>query len=354
MTEVIFSSEPSLRPKWVTIGVPFYKRLEYLPSVLKMVAAQDYPWVELIISDNGQNGTKLREIVETNYSRPYKFRQNPSTVTLTLHLNQILRDASGEFFHLMADDDEISPNFASELVHQLEQHPEATLAYARLEIINNEGVVVRKSKEPLPAILSGPEFIRATWERYEFNYDNLEGFITRTKLWQQTGGYPEFCKGNHTDNAAVVRLCLNHHVLFSSKCVYRHRVHPEGFGWTVSPTELAAASRDFLRCLDTDPTVQQFAAAHFDQWQDLKQVLVRMTWGTYLWRWRDLYKHRLTAVQWVREAFRMPFLPAYYKEVLRVFRDMTIAWIKKIFTNQPENRRDFFEVSKNRDAEIKS
>ena len=80
------------------------------------------------------------------------------------------------------DDDEISPNFVSELVYQLELHPEATLAYARLEIINKAGSDLRKiDRKPAQSILSGPDFIRATWQRYEFKYYNLEGFLARTK-----------------------------------------------------------------------------------------------------------------------------------------------------------------------------
>lgn len=350
------STADSLRdPKLVTIGVPIYKRLEYLPSVLKMVASQDYSSLELIVSDNGQNGTKVREILEAQYDRPYKFRQNSSTVNVTLHHNQIIREASGEYFHLLSDDDEISPNFVSELVRQLELHPEAMLAYAKVEIINNEGMVLSKSKENVPAKLSGPDFIRALWQTHEFGFQNVEGFLTRTRLWKETGGYPNFTKGNHIDNAVVIRLCLNHYVVFSSECTYRHRVHPEGYGWTVSMKELAAASREFLRWLDDDPTIQQFAAAHFEQWQDLKQVLVRMTWETYLWRWKDIYQHKLSATRWAMEAFRMPFISAYYRRVASIFSGTAKARVKRLFANQPENRRDFFQgASKSSDTHIES
>ena len=181
MAETMFSPDPPAEPKLVTIGVPFYKRLDYLPNVLRMVAAQDYPLIELIISANGENGARVQEIIKANYHGPYRFRENPSTVSMTVHLNQIIREASGEYFHLLNDDDEISSNFVSGLVGQLELHPEASLAYARLEIINKEGVVVRKSKDNLPAIVSGPDFIRATWERCEFNYYNLEGLYHADK-----------------------------------------------------------------------------------------------------------------------------------------------------------------------------
>ena len=331
----------SARPKLVTIGVPFYKRLDYLPSVLRMVAAQDYPSIELIISANGENGTRVREIIEVNYRGAYRFRENPSTVNMAVHFNQIIYEASGDYFHILNDDDEISPNFISELVYELERHPEASLAYARLEIINKEGVVLRKSKDNPPAILSGLEFIHAVWERHQ--WDNVEGFLTRTKLWQQNGGFPVFTSGNHTDDASVIKLCLNHQVVFNSKCVFRHRVHPEGCGFTISSKELAGDSRDFLRWLDSDPTVQQFAAKNVKQWQDAKRVLVRMTWETYLLRWRNMYIHRLTTLRWAREAFRMPFFPVYYKQVLCVFRDTTIAWVKRLWTHQFEDRPDYFQ-----------
>ena len=134
--------------KLVSIGVPIYKRLEYLPSVLRMVGSQDYPAIELIVSDNGENGTKVQEIIQAEgYARPYRFRQNRSTVNMIPHYNQIIAEATGEYFVTLNDDDEISSNFVTELVHQLEQHPEATLAFARQEIINTAGEVIRKSKK---------------------------------------------------------------------------------------------------------------------------------------------------------------------------------------------------------------
>jgi len=120
--------------KLVTVGIPIYKRLEYLPSVLKIVGSQDYPHIELIVSDNGMNGPAVSEILDRNYSRPSRFRQNPSTVGMSIHFNQIIREASGEYFVLLADDDEISSNYISELVNLLERYPQASLAMAFQEI----------------------------------------------------------------------------------------------------------------------------------------------------------------------------------------------------------------------------
>ena len=43
----------------VTIALPVYRRLDYLPQALESVRAQDYPNVELLLSDNGPNGDRL-------------------------------------------------------------------------------------------------------------------------------------------------------------------------------------------------------------------------------------------------------------------------------------------------------
>jgi glycosyltransferase involved in cell wall biosynthesis len=336
-------SNPSHIPKLVTIGVPIYKRLEYLPNVLKMASAQEYPEVELIISDNGQNGTKVQEIIESaGYSRPCRVRQNPATVNISEHFNQIINEASGEYYLTLNDDDEISPDYVSELMRLLEKHREATVGLSRQETIDVNGAVIGRSKQDLPPVLSGPDFIRAVWKTREFGFRNVESFLTRTKLLRETGGYPEFANGNYSDDTAVIRCCLNNYVVLSSKCVYRHRVHEGGFGWKASMEDLAAATRDFIQLLDEDPTIRRFANKDRQEWRNLRRCLVEMSWLTYLWRWRDIYRDRLSTIQWIKAAFALPWLPRYLWQVAMAFRATTRAKIKTLLTGQSEKREDFF------------
>ena len=49
-----------------------------------------------------------------------------------------------------------------------------------------------------------------------------------------------------------------------------------------------------------------------------KGYLVDMAWKTYYYRWTGLYRDRLTATQWVRAAFALPFIPDYYRAVRTV------------------------------------
>ena len=304
--------------KLVTIGVPIYRRLEYLPNALRIVEAQDYPNVELLVSDNGVHGSKVRDMVQAQYSRPFRFRSNPSTVDIITHFNQIIDEARGEFFIMLNDDDEITPNYVSALVKQMERHPGASFAVARQEIIDKDGRQLRQSKGTLPDKLSGPDCIRAIWQTYDFGFECVESVLGRTHLVKSCGGYANFLKGNGSDNALLIKLCMLGDVTFSSECAFRWRVHEGGFGWSVSADELATASRQFMNWLETDAVVRQFAAANPDVWQPLKQALVRNEWTTYFWRWRDIYRSRMSAVQWTRAAFAMPFIRPYYKRVFTV------------------------------------
>jgi glycosyltransferase involved in cell wall biosynthesis len=311
----------------VTIGIPLYKRFEYLPRVLEVVAAQDYPSIELIVSDNGRNGPQLREKISALYPKPFRFRQNTETVGNARHFNQIIQEASGEYCLILADDDEISSNYVSELVCLLERHPEASVAMARQEMINERGEVLRKSKERLPVELSGPEFILAAWHSYEFKFECFATFLARTRELQACGGFEEFTRGGHSENALLIKLCLNRSVVFSVDCVFRWRVAESSLGWSSSIRDFGAASREFLRFLRRDPIVRGYAGAHTETWRQLSECLVRMTWQTYFWRWRDLYANKLSNWSWFKAAFALPFIPAYYKEVRGVFRERLRARI---------------------------
>lgn len=335
----------SAEAKLVSVGVPIYRRLEYIPNVLEMLEAQDYPAIELVISDNGTNGTKVRDSVQGKYSRPYRFRQNPETVDITTHFNQIINESSGEYFLMLNDDDEITPNYVSELVGQLERHPEASFAIARQEIIDKDGVLLRKSKGTFPETLSGPECIRAIWQTFQFGFECVESIVSRTKFLKADGGYPNFPKGNCIDNAVLIRLCLRGDAAFSSNCTFRYRLHESGYGWTASIDDLAGSTRQFIRWLDTDPTVKEYAKRNPAQWRELKSLLVSMEWRNYLWRWNDLYKKRLSGPQWVKAAFAMPFIPAYYRKVGGIFYRALKHRMKRMFqrnsTAEPESAITF-------------
>ena len=303
--------------KLVTIGIPIYKRLEYLPSVLKIVGSQDYPNIELIVSDNGMNGAAVRDIVQRCYTRPSRFRQNPSTVGMSIHFNQIIHEASGEYFVLLADDDEISTNYVSDLVNLLERYPRASVAMAVQETVDEGGTLVRRSSEQVPEILSGTEFVRAAWGTHEYKYESFSTFLARTRSLITSGGYPDFWKGSGNDDALIVKLCLDNFIVLSGRCVFRKRSYDDSYGFSQSTQDLARGIKDFLQFVDRNPILQQFACDHPTEWRETRHLLVKMAWKTYYLRWADMYRERLSPLQWAKAGFELPFIPEYYKAMIQ-------------------------------------
>jgi len=302
--------------KTVTVGIPVYKRLEYLPQVLKIVASQNYPEIELLVSDNGVNGRRIHEIVRENYLRPHRIRQNASTVPMSIHFNQIIQDASGEYFLLLADDDEISSNYISELVRLFERHPRASVAMGVQETVDEGGVTVRTSSTALPEILSGPDFVRAAWGTHAYGYESFSTFLARTADLIACGGFPDFWKGRGNDDALVVKLCFDNFVVFSPRCVFRKRFYAESFGFSGSTADLARAMNDFLKFLESDPCILRFARTQPTQWNEARRYLVRMIWNNYHMIWADRSQTKLSALEWLQSGFALPFIPAYYRAVV--------------------------------------
>jgi glycosyltransferase involved in cell wall biosynthesis len=302
----------------VTIGIPIYRRLQYLPHVLEVVAAQDYANIELLISDNGMNGNAVRELVDAHYPRPYRFRQNSSTVGMSEHFNQLVNDASGKYFAVLADDDEITPNYVSELVAAIEK-PGVSVAISMQETIDESGNLLRSSLDTVPETLSGSDFIRAAWLTHEYGYESFSMFLARTADVRACGAFPQFWKGTAHDDALLVKLSLGSIVAFSKHCAYRKRYSEESDGYGMTIADLARGLREFMEFLDADPTIRRYAASHRSEWNESRSCLIEVLWKTYYCRWVDLYKKRLTTWQWARAAFNLPYIPAYYRAVMRIF-----------------------------------
>jgi glycosyltransferase involved in cell wall biosynthesis len=295
----------------VSILVPIYKRLEYLPAVLQSVAAQDYPHIDLMVSDNGGIAEKAKPIIDANYPRPYRLRQTPRPLPIWGHYNDALADARGEFFVWLGDDDLISPNYVSELAATL-QRSDIAVAFARQEVIDQQGRVLRHSSPDVPALISGEEFV-LSWSKY--GYECYATMMTRTKDVREAGGFGEFPHGTASDDSLLIRLCFKGSVAFSQQCTFQWRWHETSAGFAMSPQQLSTDLKAYLKFLDTHPVVLDFSRKHPAQWARMKDNIIYVAWETYFWRWKTLYRRRLSTVQWLRAAFGMPFIPDYYRSV---------------------------------------
>jgi glycosyltransferase involved in cell wall biosynthesis len=311
----------------VTIGIPIYRRLSTLPHALRSVLAQEYENVELVVSDNGQNGEALTEIIGAHYPRPYALHRHPATVCVASNFNTLLGLATGKYFVPLCDDDEITPRFVPELVSLLEAHPTAALGIPRHEQMDGERRVFWRSTAPRPEVMRGEEFLRR-WCLSEL--DLRSSTITemlRTEEFRQAGGYAEFPLGVHADDALWVRLSLGRDVVLAQEGAFRWRIEANSTGHGAPHHHLADAIRLYHRWLDTDPFVQDYARKNPAGWKELRQALRRHSTKFYFYTWLQIYRARMTHGEWVRAGFAMPFVSFYYYHLAKqlLFREPKAA-----------------------------
>lgn len=301
----------------VTVALPVYRRLDYLPQALRSLAAQSYTPIELIVSDNGQNGERVAELARQHYGRPFVFRQNQVSAPIVAHFNQLVAAASGEFFVLLSDDDELAPGWVGELAGLLASNPGAAAALGRVETMDERGVTTGSSDDkPLPpARMRAREWVRG-WCTQRHKFVCFTTNMSRTADVRAAGGYPDFDGGNGVDNALILKQSLGRDILFSPRATFRHRIYETSFGKSVSYKSLALASRQFLHFLDHDPGLRAYGQAHPADWAEIRGHMRQMIWITYLARWKNLYRKRMSYGEWVRGGFQLPFIPAYYRRVL--------------------------------------
>jgi glycosyltransferase involved in cell wall biosynthesis len=151
------SKGSSIKPL-VTIGIPTYNRATgYLPEALESALAQNYPNLEIVVSDNGSSDNT--ESVVNNYadSRIRFFRQQPS-ITPNDNFNFCLNQANGAYFLMLHDDDKIDPEFIDSCMRAANYEEHFGIIRTGTRIINAAGSVINEGRNRV-ADLSMADFI---------------------------------------------------------------------------------------------------------------------------------------------------------------------------------------------------
>lgn len=95
----------------VSVLVLSYNNLQYLNECLKSILEQDYPYIEIVVSDdfsNNFNKDKIEQYIESNKKDnlvSYIINQNSCNLGTVKNLNSAIKLASGNYFINMACDD---------------------------------------------------------------------------------------------------------------------------------------------------------------------------------------------------------------------------------------------------------
>jgi hypothetical protein len=207
----------------VTIGVPVYNAARYLPVALDALCAQDYPDLEIVISDNASTD-ETWEICQRYAVADPRIRLWRNQRNLGGHANfgKLVELASGELFKWAAYDDICRPGFVSACVAALDAAgPRAVLAYPKTVLIDEAGAAIGPYADKLD--LRDPR----AWRRLSGLANNISLChahfgVFRLDALRRTGLIRPFLSSDYTLMAEVAAIGQIHEV---PEQLFLRRVH---------------------------------------------------------------------------------------------------------------------------------
>ncbi len=208
----------------VSIGLPVYNGERYLRAALDSLIGQDYPNLELILSDNAS--TDATAAICREYAtrdpriRYYRLHHNIGAVT---NFKRVAQLARGTYFKWAAFDDLRSPTYLSACVAALQADLRAVLCCTGLRLIDEDGQEVDEATWTHGIRPVG----RTPWQRIRavaqasYWYD-IYGLMRRTALQQTRGLLPIW----GSDVVLLLELCLRGRVLYVPEKLFTYRVFP--------------------------------------------------------------------------------------------------------------------------------
>jgi len=232
----------------VSVGVPLYRSRRFLDTIIENLDAFEYENLEVIVSDRHLLDDTL-ETLRRRYAsdRRFRFLAASDALNWVEHYNLLLRKARGKYALWFPHDDSYPSNYISELVTALEQHPDAVLAFGRVERASLDGFLPTRPFSPPPVQGGGGWSLGASlrmltlWQMW----CAFRGMVRR-EVVEQSDLYIRQTRGNvRADIYWTFALSMRGRLLFVPSCVCTKRFHQTSTGaqWRFSVPEGVNACR---------------------------------------------------------------------------------------------------------------
>jgi len=141
----------------ISILIPTYNRVDYLPRAVESALKQDYPDIEVIVSDNAS--TDGTDVVVNKYNNDprFKYFRNNENMDMVPNWRKALNEyAIGEFFMILSDDDYlVDDKYISKAVKLIKTDNEIVMVYANGYLYYENSKERVKFNLPFKGVLNG-------------------------------------------------------------------------------------------------------------------------------------------------------------------------------------------------------
>jgi len=177
----------------VTVAIPTLNRSEMLMRAVRSALEQTYGDVEVIVSDDASTDDTLQRLSEITDARMRVFRRE-KRLGLAGNFDFCLRQATGEFFLLLGNDDILTPR-AIELLAAAFSNPPGSASAESVSVVWCPCQIGDAQGKPLWRTQSGPQTEPAAALLSELwagrRGPRFSGILLRTEDAIRVGGYEE-------------------------------------------------------------------------------------------------------------------------------------------------------------------
>lgn len=128
----------------VTITLLTYNHEHYIEDCLQSIIDQDYKNIELLILDDASKDMTPKvvesylSVLEEKYKKVCFIKNKRNTGNIPFNMNCMLKKAEGTYCKMLSGDDILDYNCISKLVESLENHPDCSVAYSNVYIVQDD------------------------------------------------------------------------------------------------------------------------------------------------------------------------------------------------------------------------
>lgn len=246
----------------VNVCIPAYNAEKTLRATLDSILRQDYPTIEIVVSDN-RSTDATRDVIRTYGDRGVRLcvppeqpdwaAGMPTYIGAYANASFVLSQGQGEFICLYHADDVYEPQIIRRQVMQMQAYPQVGAVFTQLRTIGEDGRPIRMG---VPQLL--PPELRG---RQIFDFDELLNAILaysnflhapsvmmRRSVFEALGGFDERKFFTSADLEMWLRIAQHYEIGLIHEPLLNYRVSQKQSG--AQYNKLRTAQADYFRVLD--------------------------------------------------------------------------------------------------------
>jgi hypothetical protein len=211
------------RPLW-SVMIPVYNCADYLRETLASVLCQDPgpDEMEIVVIDNCSTKDDPEAVVRELGKGRVAFIRQATNVGAIENFNSCIRQAKGEWVHILHGDDTVRPGFYKRAREIQGEHSKIGAIAFRILYVAGDGTWLNLAdlEEPRPSIL-GEQFLARQFVNQKFQFS---GIIVRRAVYEELGGFrPELM--HCTDWDMWNRIALHKPIFYDPEPLACFRQH---------------------------------------------------------------------------------------------------------------------------------